>query len=200
MIKRDIPKRTHTGVFRTTNATNKKYLACDFNHRCAYCDDLDSIGGGYRTYHVEHFAPKEKFPELINTYDNLLFSCPYCNGSKSDDWPSENSNISFVGNAGYIDPCLDEYYVHLDRDEKTGEIIYKTNLGQYMYEHLQLYLKRHSLIFMVDKLKEKRDELNDFITFERTCGRDTTKYDKILHAIDDEFFEYFSLLNQEQST
>ena len=122
MIKRTIPKRSYSGEVWKTNKTNKKYLAIDFDNRCAYCDDLDKIYGGKRTYAVEHFAPKEKFPELEYVYDNLLYACSYCNGSKSDDWPSDDSKKNIVGDCGYIDPCSDEYYKHLDRDEESGKI------------------------------------------------------------------------------
>ena len=43
MLKKEVPVRSYTGEKWRTNATNKKYLAIDFNHRCAYCDDLDDI-------------------------------------------------------------------------------------------------------------------------------------------------------------
>lgn len=195
MIKQIIPKRTHTGIFRRTNEANKKYLMEDFNNRCAYCDDLDRVFGGSKSYHVEHFAPKEKFPELIYTYDNLLYSCPYCNISKSNDWPSVSANKSVVGNKGYIDPCNEEYYKHLDRDEITGNIVYKTELGKYMYEHLKLYLKRHSLIFMIDKLMAERNKLSDFIESEEKKGKDTSKLYRILKEVDDDFFTYYGQLN-----
>ena len=69
-IKGKVPVRSYSGEKWKTNRTNKKYLALDFEHRCAYCDDWDKYNGGMRSYHVEHFAPKEKFPELKFTYDN----------------------------------------------------------------------------------------------------------------------------------
>lgn len=64
MLREKKPIRSYHGEQFRTNPTNKKHLAEDFGHRCAYCDDLDTYGGGYRAYHVEHFAPKEKFPAL----------------------------------------------------------------------------------------------------------------------------------------
>lgn len=72
MLREKRPIRSYHGEVFRTNRTNKKHLSADFGHRCAYCDDLDEYGGGYRAYHVEHFAPKEKFPELRYDYDNLL--------------------------------------------------------------------------------------------------------------------------------
>lgn len=200
MLKTKIPVRSHTGEFRKTNPSNKKYLAIDFEHRCAYCDDLDSISGGYKSYHVEHFAPKEKFSELKFKYDNLLYACPYCNCSKNDDWPSNDPKVNVVDNKGYIDPCTQEYYEHLDRDEKTGNIIFKTDLGKYMYNKMQLYLRRHSIIYMLDKLKQKRDELQISINKDKCKGKDTTDKEAILQSIQNEFFEYYTEFQIEQST
>lgn len=194
MLKKEVPVRSYTGEKWTTNTTNKKHLAIDFKHRCAYCDDLDSIYGGQASFAVEHFAPKGKFPALKYTYDNLLYSCSFCNTSKSDDWPSNSPSINVVGERGYIDPCTDEYYNHLDRDDSTGRIYYKTELGKYMYEHLKLYLKRHSTIFMVEKLKEKRTELKASIDKDTEKGIDVTIKEQTLLALDNEFFSYYSQL------
>lgn len=38
-IKDKVPVRSYSGEKWKTNRTNKKYLALDFEHRCAYCDD-----------------------------------------------------------------------------------------------------------------------------------------------------------------
>ena len=191
MLKKDIPVRTYTGEKWITNRTNKKYLAIDFKHRCAYCDDLDTIYGGQRLYDVEHFAPKEKFPGLKFAYDNLLYACTFCNNSKSDDWPSEDSAISVVGECGYIDPCHKEYYEHLDRNENTGKIYYKSNLGEYMYVHLKLYLKRHEIIYMLDKLQTKISQLEESIEKDKSNGLDVSKKTEFLLLYKSDFYNYY---------
>lgn len=197
MLKKTVPVRSYTGEQWKTNKTNKKYLAIDFDHRCAYCDDLDSVYAGRESYAVEHFAPKEKFPKLEYTYDNLLYACRFCNTFKSDDWPSDSPTVNIVGDRGYIDPCTNEYYEHLDRDENTGCIYYKTEIGKYMYEHLRLYLKRHSIIFMVEKLEEKRTELKASIDNDIEKGFDVSKKEQALFILDNEFFSYYSQLRFE---
>lgn len=101
MLREKKPIRSYHGEQFRTNPTNKKHLAEDFGHRCAYCDDLDTYGGGYRAYHVEHFAPKEKFPALRFDYDNLLYACPWCNRAKWDIWPSNDPKINVVGKEGF---------------------------------------------------------------------------------------------------
>lgn len=194
MLKKEIPVRSYTGEKWKTNTTNKKYLAIDFKHRCAYCDDLDNIYNGSQTYAVERFAPKRKFPHLRYTYDNLLYACSYCNTAKSDDWPSDSPSKNVVGECGYIDPCKKEYYNHLDRDDQTGRIYSKTELGKYMYEHLNLYLKRHSIIFLVEKLRNKRKELKESVDVDIQKGIDVSVKQQVLCEINDSFFDYYDQL------
>ena len=45
-VKQKNPQRSYTGIMWRTNRENKKRLINDFEHRCAYCDDLDKYGGG----------------------------------------------------------------------------------------------------------------------------------------------------------
>lgn len=177
-IKKIKPKRTYTGEKWKTNQTNKKYLAEDFHYRCAYCDDFEKYNGGYRAYHVEHFAPKTKFPELEFTYDNLLYVCPYCNSSKSDKWPSSDSSISVVGDKGFLDPCEDDYYNHLHR-EIDGSIGYSTPLGEYIYKELKLYLKRHKLIYRTCLLDEIITELGELIDAKKEKKEDVSQLEKL---------------------
>ena len=112
-IRSTLPKKTFTGIVYKTYQTNKKYLAQDFNNRCAYCNDLDKYSGGQRFFHIDHFAPKSLFPSLKFDYDNLMYSCPYCNGAKSNKWPSNSEKVSVVGNIGFLSPCENEYYPRL---------------------------------------------------------------------------------------
>ena len=63
-----------------------------------------------------------------------------------------------------------------------------------MYEHLKLYLKRHSLIFMIDKLMSERSKLSKFIESEEKEGKDISKLYRILKEVDDNFFQYYGQL------
>lgn len=192
MLREKRPIRSYHGEVFRTNRTNKKHLSADFGHRCAYCDDLDEYGGGYRAYHVEHFAPKEKFPELRYDYDNLLYACPWCNRAKWDIWPSDNSKINVVDSEGFIDPCTEEYDKHLIR-LPDGSISGITPRGKYMRKTLQLYLKRHEIIHNLDKLKRKRDELKNSVAKDKLQGKECRKKEAALQLITESFFEYFNL-------
>ena len=192
MLREIIPVRSYHGITFTTNRTNKKHLSEDFAHRCAYCNDLDHYGGGFRAYHVEHFAPKAKFPELEYDYDNLLYACPWCNRAKWDTWPSDDARISVIGDKGFIDPCSPEYDNHLER-LSDGSIRGITPLGHYMQRTLHLYLKRHAIIFNVDKLQAKVDELKNSITQDHLAGKDSHKKEAALQLVENDFFDYFKM-------
>lgn len=172
------------------NADNKEKLAEDFFHRCAYCNDMDIYGGGFRAYQVEHFAPKSKFPELEFNYDNLLYACPWCNRAKWNTWPSDDPSQNIVGEIGFIDPCSDEYDKHLKRLPK-GNIVGITPLGKYMYKMLQLYLKRHEIIYNLDRVEKEIDKLALSIRDDEKEGKDCSLKKEAYNILQNEFYNYF---------
>ncbi|MCL6798306.1 HNH endonuclease [Bacillus altitudinis] len=187
------PKRNFTGEQWKTNSSNKKRLAKDFNSRCGYCDDLDMYSGGYNVYHVEHFAPKEKFKELQYTYDNLLYSCPYCNISKSNKWVGSTSVENILGEEGFIDPCDKEYDKHLKRTHD-GKIVYLTPLGLYMYKELKLYLQRHDILYNLERIRLKRNELKEKIELKKNNGQNYDKLEYVYKELCVIFCEYYDLI------
>lgn len=140
--------------------TYKKYLIKDFHHRCGYCHDHDMFFGGQRNYQIDHFAPKARFEDLINKYHNLVYSCPFCNRYKSNKWVGKTPDENIKDNKGFIHPCNIDYEKHFIRNDRL-EIIPTDEIGQYMYEELHLYLKRHSIINFLDKLNVRVLILND---------------------------------------
>ncbi len=119
------PKRSKVQK-RTRYQEYKSELRRDFKKKCGYCCDPDEFCGGMQGFHIDHFAPKSKFPNLISKYCNLVYSCPFCNGAKSAKWVGNDSSISHDGNKGFIDPCNSEYDRHLKRNAN-GQILGRTN-------------------------------------------------------------------------
>lgn len=196
LLKQKIQKRSYSGEVWRTNASNKKRLVVDFERKCAYCDDHDHYSGGYNSYHVEHFAPKEKFKHLEFIYDNLLYSCPYCNISKSNKWIGKDEFENIVGNIGFADPCTDDYNKHLGRNED-GSIIYITEVGKYMYFELKLYLKRHQLIHNLEKIRIKKKELRSKIDEMERNKKDTHELTEFYNQLCIVFCEYYDLFFEE---
>lgn len=195
-IKQKMPKKSYTGIVWRTNRSNKKRLINDFEHKCAYCDDLDRYSGGSKMYHVEHFAPKEKFPELEYTYDNLLYACPFCNISKSNKWPSNSSKISVVGNEGFVNPCTSEYDLHLGRREN-GEIYYLTPLGEYMFYELKLYLQRHELIYNLERVHLKLKEVKIEIDRREAVHKPAEELKMLYKELCVVFYEYYDAFSED---
>ena len=186
-IQQEKPKRKFTET-RTTYGAYKKYIIQDFNNRCGYCDDLDKFNGGYRNYQIDHFKPKKKFPDLEITYDNLVYCCPFCNRAKWDKWKDKD---------GFIDPCCDEYDNHISRNNK-GQIQYDTTpQGKYIYENLKLHLKRHELLWMIEKLQKQKQSLKNYL---KNLSDEHLQYKSIIIQfieIDDRLDEYNNLFQAE---
>ncbi|MBK0075548.1 HNH endonuclease [Bacillus sp. S56] len=190
------PVRSYSGEKWLTNSSNKKRLAVDFKNRCGYCGDFDVYSGGYNVYHVEHFAPKEKFKELEFTYDNLLYSCPYCNIAKSNKWVGKTATENIVGNRGFIDPCTEDYDLHLGRDEE-GSIIYKTEIGEYIYIELKLYLKRHKILYNLEKIRMKRNLLKEEIENRKIKKQNSLDLENVYDELGALFSNYYDLIVEE---
>lgn len=175
-FRNETPHRSKVKPLKRYNEY-KDNLRIDFGKRCGYCTDNDLFLGA-RGYQIDHFAPKSKFglveSERINSYGNLVYSCPFCNRAKSNDWRTESMDQSLDDNGdGYLDPCSDEYESLFKRDE-VGRIVPMNRTGQYMYHHLKLYLIRHQIIFLVSKLDEQRNWIKLYIKRNENLSNETT--------------------------
>ena len=183
------PKRTCTKKYKS-HRQYKKYITDDFNRRCGYCDDADHWMGGWRNFDIDHFKPQNNtnFPEfknLASCYENLVYSCFYCNNKKDNEWSNTN---------GFVDPCSNEYDNHLCRNNK-GQIKYITPQGKYIHKNLNLGLKRHELLWLMEKLNIQKEQLN-------TILKSTTDNEKLTTLINfkkvqDKIDYYYSLYNKE---
>ena len=193
-IRKAIPVRTCTKVYTGKNGYRryKPYLQIDFNSRCGYCDELDFWSNGLRGFQIDHFAPKKSslFPHLANEYSNLVYSCFFCNNSKSDKWVSLKHNVSVVNNTGFIDPCSKEYDNHLHRNVK-GEILYKSKLGEYIFKELKLGLPRRSILWKIDQIQVLIEDVEEALNKSK---KHTTAFKKLKeqhHKLLIEFYKYF---------
>lgn len=59
-----------------------------FSGLCGYCEEITK---GV----IDHFRPKKLFPGFTYVWNNWVFACHACNGSKWSRWPRR----------GYVDPC-----------------------------------------------------------------------------------------------
>lgn len=187
-IQQQKPNRTCIKAYASYTSF-KPYIREDFNKRCGYCDGLDLFHGGVRGYQIDHFKPHsiKKFNYLKEEYSNLVYSCPFCNRAKSNKW--EDSK-------GFIDPCETEYDSHLSRNNK-GQIIFKTEQGKYIHTNLNFHLKRHELLWMIEKLQTQKLSLKNYL---KTLDDKHSQYKSIIIKfieIDDKLDAYNNLFQAE---
>jgi HNH endonuclease len=117
----------------------KPLLREDFQYRCAYCllhEGQAQLGEGFQNFQIDHFRPRNSFPELINVYDNLCYACRWCNRAKWQTWPTEEQLAS-----GYrfVDPCAEDLYKeHARLIPDTGKLQPKTRAGDYTIREIRL--------------------------------------------------------------
>lgn len=177
-LRKEIPVRSVVAA-KTTYRAYKADLRRDFSSRCGYCDALDEFFGGMRGYQIDHFAPKSLFPEWLLEYQNLVYSCPFCNRAKSNKWIGEDKNVPNNGSSGFIDPCDPNLDNHLDRDDH-GRIRPKSDLGRYMVANLNLSLIRHQFVWQTQKLDELLGEL---LELQGQLSNQTEHYRSVLEEI-----------------
>jgi len=120
----------------------KPLLAEEGFNQCVYCAIPESLLGGIRNFHVEHYRPKSKFSNLENDYSNLFYACPICNTFKSNDWPSEPVEDHSV--ASYPNPSEVDYNTLFESDTQKGLIKGKNVAAKYIQE--KMFLNRPQLI------------------------------------------------------
>lgn len=168
------PERTYTGKELKDYKRYKDFLEKDFKERCGYTCCQQEWFGGKRNFQIDHFKPKSIYPELETKYSNLIYSCSYVNRAKSDD----------IGE--YLDPVSEDYNLHFYRDNLGN--IYPNDASEsakYMYKQLKFYLKRYSIIWMLEQLEIKMEKLRMLI--EKT---DNSEAKELFVAITFKYMDY----------
>lgn len=127
--------RRESPLFFTDYGKYRLYVQRDFLYRCAYCERSEVYLGGQDFFTIDHFRPREKFPELASEYSNLYYCCAKCNGHKWKSWP-----VGDLERRGFrfANPCLEDMYIdHLEEDE-SGTLTALTPCGEYTEQHIRL--------------------------------------------------------------
>lgn len=132
----------------------REYLAEESKYQCVYCAVPESEMGGSRGYHIEHYRPRARFPELANEYSNLFYACCICNLYKSDDWPRDPDATHSV--IAYPNPAEADYSDLFDEDSESGRISARFAAAAYLLE--RLHLNRPQLI-VARKCAHQRERL-----------------------------------------
>jgi hypothetical protein len=193
--------RKKTPINRSAPKAVKKYgeykkdLKDDFFSKCGYCNGSDHWTGGWRFFQIDHFVPKKHLITISETeYSNLVYSCFFCNNAKRAKWPSGNENIHNDGKTGFIFPKEDEYGKYLKRDS-FGNIISDSDLGKYMIKAMKLGLKRHGIIWNLEKLEEIIDQIE--VEYDKNKDKIPLSLSNKLNTLFFEHRKYSKLLRKE---
>ena len=175
---------------------HKPDLREDFNSSCGYCGSFDGFRHTY--FEVDHFVPKSLFEKNNNIsycqYDNLVYSCKFCNNNKSAKWPSNDETIAVLNNQGFIDPCDPLYENHFKRTEKGG-IIGVSELGKWMTTKAFKFDKRDYAIKLLWNLNQIRKNI-DALVYILNKEKNKVKYKKIKLKAEQYSLTYFTYHKQ----
>jgi hypothetical protein len=143
---------------------HKPDLRDDFKSHCGYCHSYDGYKHTY--FEVDHFVPKSLILKngwaiTLTQYDNLVYSCKFCNNKKLSKWTTNTPNPSHDGNIGFVDPCNPNYDTHFYRTTD-GAIRPRTNLGQWMFREAFKFDERERsiiVLYNMNRLKQTIDAL-----------------------------------------
>lgn len=143
----------------------KKTLKEDFNHRCGYCDDIDFQK--IRSFTIDHFVPQNprNFNHSIapNYYYNLVYSCGYCNTSKTNKWPTNNPKQNNDGSIGFIDPVEKDYTDLYSRDinGRIQPVNAADDLANYIVKELKLWLPIHEKMWKLENVRKLNKDIEN---------------------------------------
>lgn len=184
----DYPIYSHYSMYRTI-------LKDDFDNRCAYCHDTEKYS--IRSFAIDHFVPqKPKYfiPSIKpNDYNNLIYSCSYCNRAKWDKWPTNIESEPNNGLIGFVKPTEKRYTKLFYRNLK-GRIIPNTGvdfaLAKHIKDELLLWHPIHSLMWKIEKLMDLEEKVDSKL--KEIHNDDLSKmHSQITKQITDVFREIF---------
>lgn len=171
---------------------HKPDLRVDFNLHCGYCGSYDGFRHTY--FEVDHFIPKSLF-EIKGEikycqYDNLVYSCKFCNNNKLAKWPSKDETKPKLNGEGFVDPCDSEYESHFKR-LKDGSIIANSDLGKWMVTKAFKFDERDYSIKLLWNLNQIRIIIDALIELLKQEDENNDEYRKIKSKAEKYSLEYF---------
>jgi uncharacterized protein (TIGR02646 family) len=127
------------------------------HNKCAYCEcKLDEES---KYMEVEHFLPKDDYPNLVVDWDNLLPSCKRCNVRKRKHDPLKEPIINPVNDNPKDHLKMYNYWIK-GKDEKgkmTVDILYLNQLDRLLQPRMEIGAQT---IETLEVLLEKAERIN----------------------------------------
>jgi 5-methylcytosine-specific restriction endonuclease McrA len=194
-VRDDLPRRRGNPSNSPTGknwSDHKSDLRDDFHKHCGYCGSFDGFSHTY--FEVDHFVPKSLFEKTGNIsycqYDNLVYSCKFCNNIKLSKWPSKDEKNPFANNEGFIDPVEKEYDNQVYRTNN-GSIRWITNLGKWMVEIGFKFDERDFSIKLLWEMNQLRKAINSLVKESKKHDNNSEKHKKIKRVAEEHALTYF---------
>ncbi|MFW2477101.1 MAG: HNH endonuclease [Sediminibacterium sp.] len=159
---------------------HKTDLREDFNKHCGYCGSYDHYS--HTWFEVDHFIPKSLFIKTgkigLCQYDNLVYSCKFCNNIKLSKWPSNDETVPNVNNKGFIDPCNADFDNQIYRTA-SGSIRWRTPLGKWMVEVGFKFDERDYSVKLLWELNQLRISIENLMAIVQTYPTGSHEHEKI---------------------
>lgn len=126
----------------------RPFVREDFVRQCAYCLLSEILAAGENNFELDHFRPRSRFPQLVDDFYNIYYSCHPCNHIKRDAWPSPELEANGLS---IVDLCTDEFRTHFQANAD-GKWVGVTEVGAYTIDVLRL--NRHHLVTIRQLLAE----------------------------------------------
>lgn len=107
----------------------RNWLRDEFSFRCVYCLRRETWATMPRDFEIDHVLPKRDYPELERDYDNLVYACAECNGTKAVKLLPAPESVAYGD-------CL--------RVDHTGEISALNERGKEIIEALRLNAPKYT--------------------------------------------------------
>jgi 5-methylcytosine-specific restriction endonuclease McrA len=199
LLRKRTPQRRKTTQKVSDYKEHRDNLREDFDKRCGYCNDPDCFRRAH--YEIDHFIPKnflkkkffikKEYKIKEQEYSNLVYSCHFCNNAKGEKWPTGSMEIHHKNNIGFIDPCKSDYDKQFERNEN-GEIISKTELGNWICKTLKLWRLEHAFIWHLDELKQSIDDIEKIIAKKNTIEKE--HLEKMHYSFLKNYYKYHNQL------
>lgn len=83
----DYPSEPHLRIHGprgyADNDSYRPWLRDEFRFRCVYCLSREQWGRVSGEFDLDHFVSQKARPDLVATYENLVYACTRCNLAKS---------------------------------------------------------------------------------------------------------------------
>lgn len=73
----------------------RNWLRDEFSFRCIYCLRRETWLTLKKDYEIDHFFPKSKHFSVQRDYDNLVYACSQCNGTKATNYLPSPETVAY---------------------------------------------------------------------------------------------------------